>query len=210
MKKLIFILLSLFITTISYSQIPDTVFLKIKSGAGNIDSLNVSKLNGGKIDTSHIPISNIYISQLGAGVSTLRGSNDTLHSSNIQGTGTVTVTKQPDSSILITGSAGGSVSIQEITTGTAATVSAGTTWVIINPSTAIGTFSLTMPASPTNGQVVDISFGGTISSADSTVVTTFTVIANTGQNVVGGSYALGAITEDKISYRYYNTNWYKN
>ena len=72
----------------------------------SIDSLNVGKLNGGKIDTAHIPISTIHIINQGTGITTIRGSHDTLYSPTISGAGTVSVTKQADSSILITGTGG--------------------------------------------------------------------------------------------------------
>lgn len=117
MKKLLTILF-LFISATTFAQRRDTNF--IKGGGGTIDSLDVSKLKGDKIDTSLIPQSIINIDNLGAGITTLRGSNDTLHSSNISGAGTVTVTKGADSGIVITGTGG---------IGGTATLSSGTVTV---------------------------------------------------------------------------------
>lgn len=74
---------------------------------------------------------------------------------------------------------------QNITSGASATVSDNTSVVYINPSVAIATFSLTMPANPIDGDIVKIVFGGTIAAGSAVISTTFTLTANTGQTLFG-------------------------
>lgn len=72
-----------------------------------------------------------------------------------------------------------------ITSGSLSTVPNNTTLVNINPSTAIASYTLTMPANPVDGDVLKIVFGGTIAVGSPVISTTFTLSANTGQVLFG-------------------------
>jgi hypothetical protein len=98
---------------------------------------------------------------------------------------------------------------QIVTTGTTVTVGAGIQNLILN--LAATTMAVTMPAAPYDNQLV------TISNA-STVVSTFSVTANTGQSLVQGAAptALAAETaataaQNEVAYVYNaaNTSWYR-
>ncbi len=85
---------------------------------------------------------------------------------------------------------------QDITTGTAATITSnrGTTWVNFNPASPISAYTLTFPAAPIDGDIIQVTAGGTLTSG--TVVTTLTISSTKGllQNAsttgvnVGGRY----------------------
>jgi hypothetical protein len=115
---------------------------------------------------------------------------------------------QQDSS----GGAGVTYVAQIVTSGSTVTVADSTTHLIINPSATLSSLTVTLPAVPTNGKLVDISFGGTITTANAAVVTSFLVVANTGQGLIGtGTYGQ-VVTEDHIAYRYNSSlsKWFRN
>lgn len=87
-----------------------------------------------------------------------------------------------DMQALISGGGGSSFTRQVITSGTSATITGGNYIVNIDPSATIAAYNLTMPASPTDMQEVRIQGGGTITAG--TVVTSFTVTANSGQTLL--------------------------
>lgn len=87
---------------------------------------------------------------------------------------------------------------------TGSTVTLGNTvWhTIIDPAGALLALTVTMPASPVDGQIVDFKV--------SQAITTLTVSPNSGQSVVGGPAAgasVAGITYNAI-YRSANTTWY--
>lgn len=90
------------------------------------------------------------------------------------------------------------------------TINDSTTWVIVNPSALLPSLTLVMPTNPTDGQVIDINFGGTIGGTNN-VITNFTVLTNSSQDIIGdGNYGIVG-TNDYIAYKYNATNskWYK-
>lgn len=100
---------------------------------------------------------------------------------------------------------------QVVTAGAATTVNNGTTSLILNGVGA--TEAVTMPASPWNGQLVEIA------NVTAVAITTFSVAANAGQSLVGvAPTALAAQTNNsaaialtRVVYRYNtaNTTWYR-
>jgi len=81
--------------------------------------------------------------------------------------------------------------------------------VTIDPSSLISSLTVTTPASPVDGDVFTIAAGGTI-AVGSTVVTTFTLTANSGQTVYGTitSPLLGG---DVMRFQYdsLHTRWFR-
>jgi len=99
--------------------------------------------------------------------------------------------------------------IQQVTTGTSATLADTTTMFVINPASAIVSYTATLPANPFNGKVVTFSFGGTITATATNVVTTLTISANVGHSIVGTG-AIGTVTtDDHVTYVFYNSKWYQ-
>lgn len=98
---------------------------------------------------------------------------------------------------------------QAATSGTSVTINNSTTWLIVNPSATLSAFNITLPATPTDMQRIEINFGGTVTSG--TVVTTLTVNPNTGQGVIGTTSFSNIVVTDKITFRYNSTNskWYE-
>jgi hypothetical protein len=71
--------------------------------------------------------------------------------------------------------------------------------VVLEPAAPIATFTVTMPAAPTDGQVAYIT--------TTEVITTLTINANAGQSIAGSAAsANGAFT---YTYRSSNTTWYR-
>lgn len=68
---------------------------------------------------------------------------------------------------------------QTVTSGATSTISNNTSNYIYNPASVAASLTITMPAAPTDGQFIYISFGGTI-AAGSPVVTALSIAANTG------------------------------
>jgi hypothetical protein len=64
----------------------------------------------------------------------------------------------------------------------------------VNPSSAIASLTITMPASPVDGEEILLSFGGIITSG--TVVTALTLSGNSGQAILGGSFITSASAGD--------------
>jgi hypothetical protein len=84
-----------------------------------------------------------------------------------------------------------------------------TTWFILNPATIAPSDTLILPASPSDGQTIKISFGGTVTSG--TVVTLLVLTPNTGQEVLGDLKFSNLLVTDKISLTYNSSNqkWYE-
>ena len=103
----------------------------------------------------------------------------------------------------------GALSVQNHTAGSTVTVTASNSWLVVNPASTLATLTVTMPASPTDGQVVEISFGGTITSGN--VVTSLTVSPNSGQTLLQATTPSSVEAGETIRYRYKssNTKWYK-
>lgn len=77
-----------------------------------------------------------------------------------------------------------------------------------DPATSQSTVTITLPATPVDGQEVLVQFGGQVTGGN--VVTSLTISPNTGQSLVGNlstSYADGG--SFMVKYRESNTTWYK-
>lgn len=97
---------------------------------------------------------------------------------------------------------------QTITTGTSATVTGSNYRVRFDFTSAIAAFTLTLPASPTDGQVVDILGGGTLTYGNE--ITALTVLPNTGQTILG--VPINGVTASdyyQLVYILSNTAWYR-
>jgi hypothetical protein len=100
------------------------------------------------------------------------------------------------------GGGGGVVMVKQIhTTGATLTVNNTTTWLIIKPT--LSSLTITLPASPTDGQRIDISF--------KLAITSLTVSPNTGQTI-SDAFGLTSIEAgESIAYQYDSTDliWYR-
>jgi hypothetical protein len=86
----------------------------------------------------------------------------------------------------LTASGGSLLTRQSITSGTSATGSTGNLIVTFNFPTTTASFAFTMPASPTDQQVVEFEGGGTLAYPNYEI-TTLTVSPNSGQSINGTS-----------------------
>lgn len=115
--------------------------------------------------------------------------------------------------IQVIGGSGGSSfpTQQDHTTGATVTVTNQTTdiWLAVNPASTLSTLTITLPATPVDGQKIEISFGGTLTSGD--VVTALTVSPNTGHTLLQASSPSSVAAGETISYRYKSSNskWYR-
>ena len=107
--------------------------------------------------------------------------------------------------VAVGGGGGISVIKQTHTSGITVTVSNTTTWLIVNPATILASLAVTLPASPTDGQDVLISFGGTITSGG--VVTAISISPTPIDATTPDFVAAG----EHIAYRWNATNskWYR-
>lgn len=97
--------------------------------------------------------------------------------------------------------------IQTITTGTATTLTSYR--ALVNPASLLASHTITMPASPADGDIVDIDFAGTI-AVGSEAVTTFSIVANAGQSINhSGITPTNALGGSSYTYVYYTsiTTW---
>lgn len=99
---------------------------------------------------------------------------------------------------------------QSITSGTSGTVADAVSKVYINPGSVLASYTLTLPASPVDGEELKIFFGGTIAGG-ATVVTSLTISANTGQTLMQSTTPTTAIGGDCIIYSFLSSNntWYR-
>lgn len=121
---------------------------------------------------------------------------------------TGTLSAQTDLQAALDAKAGITVK-QTHTSGPTVTVSNATTWLIVNPASLLAVLTITMPATPTDAQKVEISFGGTVTSG--AVVTALTISPNSGQAILQSSTPSIVEAGETISYRYNSTNlkWYR-
>lgn len=96
---------------------------------------------------------------------------------------------------------GAALSKQVLTSGTSVTISNGTSWLLVKP--ALSTLTITLPAIPTDGQKIEISFFAAVGS--------LTVSPNSGQTISDVT-GLGSISAgETIQYKYDITDsiWYR-
>lgn len=108
------------------------------------------------------------------------------------------------------GGGGASFTRQPITSGTSGTVTGGKYIVTFNPASVIATYTLTLPASPSDMDEVEIEAGGTITGG-AQVVTSLTISPNSGQTIHQKVTPLTIDDGEFIKYRYRtaNTAWYR-
>lgn len=96
--------------------------------------------------------------------------------------------------------ASGAMTVSIPLTGFTITIADGITAYVINPAGTLATGTFTLPANPTEGQLLEIS-----STQTQTAVT---ISANTGHTIVGAAAtALTAVTA--IRFRFLATKWYR-
>jgi hypothetical protein len=98
---------------------------------------------------------------------------------------------------------------QLITTAGATTIGDNIITVYVDPPSVLASATITLPANPVDGQMIRFMFGGTI-TAGNPVVTSLSIIANTGQTMLSSS-APSATSNDLAIYQYRaaNTKWYR-
>jgi hypothetical protein len=98
---------------------------------------------------------------------------------------------------------------QTITVGTTTTLGNTINIALTNPASVLASHTITMPASPVDGQQMIFLFGGTITSG--AVVTAFTISANSGQGLIEPSAPTTANAGDSFIYVYKSstTKWYR-
>jgi hypothetical protein len=105
-----------------------------------------------------------------------------------------------DSGVGQCGSATGTIAYSVPTTGFAITIANTTTVEVLNPAGTLATGTITMPASPLNGQETCVSSSQTI--------TALTVSANAGQSIIAAPTSMSA---GGFCYIYYTagTTWFR-
>lgn len=101
--------------------------------------------------------------------------------------------------------------VHVITSGTTATANNGAGTILLDMASLAATFTLTMPSTPADQDIVAILPGGTITTG--TVVTAFTLSPNSGQTIVGIAFAgLAALTVGLVpmyQWRNATAQWYR-
>lgn len=139
-----------------------------------VNDTNFSLINNGRVN-----FGNKTQTQINALTSVVTGSivfNTTINKEQ-QFDGAVWLTTSYNESI---------VNIEQVhTAGATVTIANSTTILYVDPASTLASLTVTLPATPVNGQEVKISFGGTLTTG--TVVTTLSIIGNTGHTVLNGS-----------------------
>lgn len=99
-----------------------------------------------------------------------------------------------------------------VTNGASFGITVGANEIIIDPSSTTATQVLTLPVSPPDGTIVNLHFGGTLTSG--TIVTSFSVVPGSGAAIIDNSAPTTAVYGDYFRYHYYTTNlgsprWYR-
>ena len=99
---------------------------------------------------------------------------------------------------------------QTVTAGPTVTVTNQVRRVFVDPASVVASLTITLPASPIDGDNCMIFFGGTITNRNP-VVTTLSVQANTGQTIIANNSPVTAFGGDMVNYEYQlaNTRWYR-
>lgn len=109
------------------------------------------------------------------------------------------------------GGGSGGLTTQRVTSGSSGTVTGSNYQYVIDPSSTLSAYAATLPASPTDGQVVVFLFGGTLPSG--VIVTSMSVIANSGQAIIDNTpvTAVSVTAGNSAEYRWVaaNSSWYR-
>lgn len=142
--------------------------------------------------------------------------NGQITNATIVATTKLSATGTPSSSTYLRGdntwatvSAGSTFTRQVITSGSSGTVTGGNYIVTIDPASTLAAYALTLPASPSDLDVVEIDFGGTLTSGG--IVTSLSILPNSGQTILDNTAPTSATADNTILYRYRasNTTWYR-
>jgi hypothetical protein len=107
------------------------------------------------------------------------------------------------------GGGGSSFTRQSHTSGTTVTVTGGNYILKINPSSTLASVTVTLPASPSDMDIVKIEFGGTLTSG--IIVTALTISPNSGQTILDNTPPSSALADDYLEYQYDSSlsKWYR-
>ena len=99
-----------------------------------------------------------------------------------------------------------------VTNGASFGITVGANEIVIDPSSITATQVITLPVSPPDGTIVNLHFGGTLTSG--TIVTSFSVVPGSGAAIIDNSAPTTAVYGDYFRYHYYTTNlgsprWYR-
>lgn len=98
-----------------------------------------------------------------------------------------------------------------ITSGTSSTIANAIINTYINPASLIAAYTLTLPSAPLDGTLVQVFGGGTITGGG-TVVTAFTISANSGQTITQGATGVTTLLAGACYIYQYNASdnsWYR-
>ncbi len=106
-------------------------------------------------------------------------------------------------------SGGTSFTRQVITSGSSGTVTGGNYIVTFDPASTLSSYILTLPASPSDMDIVKVEFGGTLTSG--TIVTALMILPNSGQTILDNTPPGSAVADNYLEYQYRtsNTKWYR-
>lgn len=114
---------------------------------------------------------------------------------------------QSGASVKLTGnqikafSSGQNISFRSVANGFSETFAAGEDAMVLSNAGLLAAGTVTMPATPLNGQVVRLTAAMT--------VTALTVLANVGQSIFGAPTTIGVSLPVAFVYRAANTTWYR-
>jgi microcystin-dependent protein len=94
----------------------------------------------------------------------------------------------------------GTIAEQTHISGSTVTINNSTTILYVNPAVLLASLTITMPSAPVNGQEVKVSFGGTITGG--AVVTTLSILGNTGHTILGGGSIINANAGDGYIFKF--------
>jgi hypothetical protein len=103
--------------------------------------------------------------------------------------------------ITLAGLAHQTYSLQAPTTGFTITIGNNIPGLLLNPAGTLATGTITMPATPIDGQIVRVSTSQTVS--------TLTVSANSGQSILGAPTTITSSSPFSYQYNLSGTTWYR-
>lgn len=98
----------------------------------------------------------------------------------------------------------------QVDTGGGATIADGNRGLYYDPASLEASATITLPANPIDGQEEIILFGGTITGANTPVVTALTISAGAGETLIG-TYPTAATTDTviEVKFRSATSQWYR-
>ncbi|MDR0792892.1 MAG: hypothetical protein LBE82_06255 [Chitinophagaceae bacterium] len=99
--------------------------------------------------------------------------------------------------------------ITNVTEGSAVSIPVGTKAAVIDINTALLAITINFPATPADGDDLNVFFGGTITSQNSVIVNRLTLSGN-GKTIVDNGTIADIIAGDSMRYKFINGKWYSN